>query len=175
MVSILYTIGYQQRDLDEYIELLREAAIDVIVDVRETAWSHKRGFSKAAFATALGDAGIDYIHAKFAGNPKRLRSTSRTHEDCLSRYAKYVDENRSIIDSLEELVEELLKAHQRVCLTCFERHSDDCHRSILAERWRRSRRRRRVLHLATDGCARLMTVRRSAAALGASGTRAPRS
>jgi uncharacterized protein (DUF488 family) len=40
-------------------------------------------------------------------------------------------------------------------MTCFERHPEDCHRSILADRWQQ-RGRRRVQHLATDGCDRLI-------------------
>ncbi len=45
----LFTLGYQQRSLDEFVALLLEASIDVLVDVRETAWSHKPGFSKRGF------------------------------------------------------------------------------------------------------------------------------
>lgn len=153
MAQTLFTLGYQQRDIDEYIGLLRAAQIDVLVDVRETAWSHKRGFSKAAFASALAGAGIDYIHAKFAGNPRRLRATAPSHAVCLEWYAKMIDEQVGIVDAFETLMNDLLADGKRVCITCFERHADDCHRSILADRWSR-RGRRQVEHLAVDGCDR---------------------
>ena len=155
MLATLYTIGYQQRSLDEYIAVLRRAGIDVLVDVRETAWSHKPGFSKSAFTRALAAVGIDYVHAKFAGNPKWLRSEAPSHRICLEWYARYVDEHVEIIEAFDRLIEEFLAAGKRVCITCFERHADDCHGSILAERWQR-RGRRRVEHLAIDGCARLL-------------------
>jgi uncharacterized protein (DUF488 family) len=69
----LYTIGYEKRSLAEYLALLREHRIAVLVDVRETPWSHKPGFSKAPLAAALEADGIEYLHAAFAGNPKWLR------------------------------------------------------------------------------------------------------
>ena len=155
MLATLYTLGYQRRNLTEFIALLRAAGVDVLVDVRETAWSHKPGFSKSGLTIALADAGIGYVHARFAGNPKSLRATARNHAACLERYASYVDQNLDIVDSLDRLVGDLLSSGKRVCLTCFERHAEDCHRSILAERWRR-RGRRRVKHLAVDGCERLI-------------------
>src|SRR5205823_6116594 len=73
MPTTLYTLGYQQRSIDEFVEILDESGIDVLVDVRETAWSHKPGFSKSGFASALAARGIEYVHAEFAGNPKWLR------------------------------------------------------------------------------------------------------
>ncbi|HVX39628.1 MAG TPA: DUF488 domain-containing protein [Gemmatimonadaceae bacterium] len=153
-MATLYTLGYQQRSIDEFIELLQESRIDVLVDVRETPWSHKPGFSKGPLVAALRNANIDYIHAKFAGNPKRLRATAPTHAKCLEWYANHIDAEVGIVDAFETLMEDLLDAGKRVCITCFERHADDCHRSILADRWRR-RGRRRVEHLAVNGCERL--------------------
>jgi uncharacterized protein (DUF488 family) len=153
----IFTLGYQQRSLEEFLELLREASIDVLVDVRETAWSHKPGFSKTALSSALAKAGIAYAHARFAGNPKRLREKATSHAACLTAYARHVDTHVEIIDGFEKLLADLLREGKRVCLTCFERHAGDCHRSILASRWQR-RGRRRVKHLATDGCKRLVTA-----------------
>lgn len=154
----LCTLGYQQRSIDDFIALLREAAIDVVVDVRDTAWSHKPGFSKAAFSASLAGAGIEYVHAGFAGAPKWLRSIADTHREILELYGWYLGEFGEIVTTFDELVAGQHAAGKRVCLTCFERHPDDCHRSILADRWRRAGRSRTVIHLATDGCKRLVTA-----------------
>ncbi|MHB1329333.1 MAG: DUF488 family protein [Gemmatimonadales bacterium] len=48
----LCTIGYEKRSLDEFSELLRSSGVEVVLDVRETAWSHKPGFSKLPFILA---------------------------------------------------------------------------------------------------------------------------
>jgi uncharacterized protein (DUF488 family) len=151
----LYTIGYEKRSLGEYVQILSAAGIRVVVDVRETAWSHKPGFSKSSFRAALAEAGIEYHHARFAGNPKALRRTARSHAECLRRFGDHLEETPAIRAGLEALIQEYLKAGKRVALTCFERHPEDCHRGILAAAWARGRRRR-VEHLEPDGCARLI-------------------
>jgi uncharacterized protein (DUF488 family) len=153
-MATIFTLGYQQRSIDEFIEILRAQKISVLVDVRETAWSHKPGFSKTAFSHALAATGIEYVHARFAGNPKSLRRTAPTHHACLERYAAYIDDSDYIVDAFDHLIKEMVSAGKRVCLTCFERHADDCHRSIIADRWKR-RGRRAVQHLAVDGCVRM--------------------
>ena len=157
MPEVLLTIGYQKRSIDEFVALALAAGVDVLVDVRETAWSHKPGFSKTSFAIALEAAGIEYVHAAFAGNPKFLRDSAQNHADCLSLYAWYLDEHTEVVDTFEDLVASIFRDGKRAALTCFERHSDDCHRSILAERWAaRAKGEREVTHLAIDGCQRLL-------------------
>lgn len=157
MLPTLFTLGYQQRSIDEFVSLLCAEQIDVLVDVRATAWSHKPGFSKGPLQAALRAAGIDYVHAPFAGNPKWLRVEAPTHEECLALYVWYLGEHPEIVDAFEALLAQLRVGRRRICLTCFERHAADCHRSILAESWR-ERGRRRVEHIAIEGCERLVKV-----------------
>lgn len=151
----LFTIGYEKRSIDEYVALLRAHAIDVVLDVRETAWSHKPGFSKTAFDAALAAAGIRYVHARFAGNPKWLRTAAADHADCLELYRGYLDGHPEIMESLDAELRDIGVAHRRIALTCFERHPGDCHRGILAEAWG-ERCGREVAHLEPDGCRRLL-------------------
>jgi uncharacterized protein (DUF488 family) len=157
MQRTLFTLGYQQRSLDEFVSILVESRIGVLVDVRETAWSHKPGFSKNALRAALAARGIEYIHADFAGNPKWLRANADSHRECLEWYSWYLGEFDEIVPAFEQLLAEQLREGKRVCVTCFERHADDCHRAILAEKWR-ARGARKVKHLATDGCQRLLSA-----------------
>lgn len=152
--ATLFTLGYQQRSLIEYLELLQEAEINVLVDVRATAWSHKPGFSKSALARALAHINIEYVHAPFVGNPKHLRTAAKSHQECLEKYEELLVARVDMVDMFEQLVAEYLQNRKRVCITCFERHPDDCHRSILANHWR-CRGRRRVKHLASNGASRL--------------------
>lgn len=150
----LFTLGYQQRSQDEFVRLLIEAAVDVLVDVRETAWSHKPGFSKRGLEEALRGQGIAYVHARFAGNPKYLRENAASHEECLRLYADHLEANAAILEMFDELVGRLLDAGKRVCVSCYERHPDDCHRGLLAERWRSGARE--VEHLGADETCRLL-------------------
>src|SRR5258705_5097068 len=152
----VFTLGYEQREISEFVRLLKGEAVDVLIDVRETAWSHKPGFSKPALQARLAAAGIEYVHARFAGNPKRIRAKASSHAQCLALYSAHLKENRGVVRDLDQLVGMHLGAGRSVCLMCYERHPDDCHRGILATRWRAGRRRR-VTHLATEGCPRLVS------------------
>jgi uncharacterized protein (DUF488 family) len=144
----LFTLGYEKRTLPEFISLLERAGIAVLVDVREVAWSHKPGFSKTTLRTALENAGIEYVHAAFAGNPKRFRSAAASPEECLALYASYLDQSARILADFELLIGEIIRSGRRACIICFERNADDCHRGVLAARWQRGGKRR-VEHLAT--------------------------
>jgi uncharacterized protein (DUF488 family) len=155
-MATLHTIGYEKRDLRAYIAALCDAAITLVVDVRETAWSHKPGFSKTAFAAALAEHGIAYVHARFAGNPKTLRDQARTHAECLRLYHDWLSERPEIVEELDAVVAGALACGDNVALTCFERHHHDCHRSILADAWQSIDPSRDVEHLAHDGCMRLI-------------------
>jgi uncharacterized protein (DUF488 family) len=154
-VAAVLTIGYEKRDLAECIRLLRRAHVDVVLDVRETAWSHKPGFSKTRLSEGLAAAGVRYVHARVAGNPKALRRAATSHADCLSAFEAHLCRQPEIELAFDALVSECLVREDRVALLCFERHPGDCHRGILAERWA-ARHGGRVEHLAPDGCARLV-------------------
>lgn len=149
MPPTLYTLGYQLRSPAEYFALLNEAGIKVLMDVRDVAWSHKPGFAKAALSKAAADAGIEYVHAGFAGNPKRLRAKGMSSAELLAAYRGHLNETPQVMTDFMALVEEYLRTRKRVCLTCYERRPDECHRSVLASRWSR-RIGGQVVHLGVD-------------------------
>jgi uncharacterized protein (DUF488 family) len=148
-VATLYTLGYEKRSLEEFVELLAAARIDVLMDVRDVAWSHKKGFAKKALAEAMEGAGIRYVHAQFAGNPKRLRTDTTELPALLDAYGGHLDADLSILERFIELIGAFQDEEKRVCLVCFERDPAACHRSVLAERWARETGGR-VEHLGTD-------------------------
>lgn len=150
----LYTIGYQERSLKAFISLLEERGAGVLVDVRDTPWSRKPGFSKRDLAEALAGAGIEYVHAGFAGNPKSIRKGN--HEDVLARYYNYLLDTPWIFDRLTALLEPIYASGRSACLMCYERHPDDCHRSVLTREWaKRSSIEVAIVHLAPEGARRL--------------------
>lgn len=154
----VFSLGYQLRSVEDFVELLTGAGADVVVDVREVPWSRKPGFSKSPLTEALAQAGIAYEHAKFAGNPKSLRKAAPTHEDCLRSYAGYLAERPEIIEELDKVVSGHLTDGKSVCLVCYERHPRDCHRSILLDGWQSLGREAEVVHLAPDGAPRFTAL-----------------
>lgn len=125
----VFTLGYEKRNVESFIRILMDAGVQTVIDVRETPWSHKPGFSKSPFEAALAKCGIAYVHAKFAGNPKAIRSGFTNPEDCLRAYKQHLRKRPVIVDELADLIEE----HPVPCLVCFERVPQGCHRGILAE------------------------------------------
>jgi hypothetical protein len=140
----LYTLGYQGVDVNTYVRKLKAAGVGIVADVRETPWSHKRGFCKNALSSELSKAGIDYIHVKSAGNPKENRRTAPDLTECLRRYTHYLRENPAGINDLVQVVRIAASSNRTVCLTCFEKDVHDCHRSILVDAMRKKIRIRPV-------------------------------
>lgn len=130
----VFTLGYQLRSIDQYVAELVDADVQLVVDVRETPWSHKRGFSKTKLKEALAVAGIEYVHLKFAGNPKELRRAAPSHAQCLADYEQHIEADPGIVERFAEYVREWVQQGVRACLLCYERHPGDCHRTILLDR-----------------------------------------
>jgi uncharacterized protein (DUF488 family) len=131
---VITGIGYQGRTPEEFTALLTAAGISVVIDIRETAWSRKPGFSKTKLAERLGKAGIRYVHMRAAGNPKENRRTAQSVEECLERYRAYVAANPRFLKEIYEVA-----SGSSVALLCYEAATEDCHRSVifeeLASRW----------------------------------------
>lgn len=123
----VYSIGYERRSIVEFCTALKEAGVDVILDVRERAWSHRPEYRKKALSTALAEAGIDYLHLKAAGNPFRPRKGQDIDaEQCLRMYARHLKESPEVLDEIQKLVRK-----RKVALFCYEGHRDRCHRGVI--------------------------------------------
>jgi len=128
---LVMTIGYEGLEIEKFLDFLSFHQVDVLVDVREIPISRKRGFSKSRLSQALDDAGIEYVHMKNLGSPKDIRSKLKLDHDYdafFSAYDTYLETQTEALDQLIGLVTE----SARVCLMCFERSHDQCHRSHIA-------------------------------------------
>ena len=126
------TIGYEGRQLDEFIAELLDRRVEVVFDVRENAISRKPGFSKRRLGEALAVAGIEYQHLSALGNPKSNRDAFRAGEPAARDvFLRHLDDT----DPGEALDEIAAAARSRtVALMCFERDHATCHRSCIADR-----------------------------------------
>lgn len=121
----VFTVGYEGRDLAEFVAVLKAAGVDRVIDVRELPLSRRKGFSKTALSNALSDVGIGYVHLRSAGNPYRDQRADVAR--CLKLYAGHLQRSPEIVD-------EVLAAARghRAALLCVERDACNCHRSVLA-------------------------------------------
>lgn len=135
-----YTIGYEGRQLADFIKLLMRERITHVVDVRELPLSRRKGFSKTPLREALEAAKIEYIHLRAAGNPYRHLKEDIDH--CLQLYKLHLMEHPEVLSLVAETLE-----GRRAALLCFEAGARSCHRSILTDRLRRLDPSHEVRHL----------------------------
>ena len=129
----LFTIGYEKARPDALMAELKRARVKLLVDTRAVAASRKPGFSKRQLAASLDEEGIAYLHLQKLGTPAEGREAARTGKlDTLWRiYAKHL-KTPEAIEAMNELVA-IVKSSQSVCLLCYERDKDCCHRTRIAE------------------------------------------
>ncbi|OIO26505.1 hypothetical protein COX85_00345 [Candidatus Micrarchaeota archaeon CG_4_10_14_0_2_um_filter_55_9] len=127
----LYTLGYEGRDLPSFIQQLKDEKVEKLLDVRQTAWSRKRGFSKTALSEAVESEGITYLHFSMVGAPKALREELYSTWDYARFFAGYRKHLNKLNGDLTEVVEEATSGS--ACLMCFEADHKACHRSVLAQ------------------------------------------
>lgn len=143
----LYTLGYQGIDIAKYVKTLRKAGVGIVIDVRETPWSYKRGFCKTALSAELSKAGIEYVHLRSAGNPKENRRTASSTQECLRRYRHHLRNDQKGLLDLIAVLRSAKKRNLSACLTCYERAPYECHRSVLAASVLRRTAKATAVHL----------------------------
>ncbi len=132
--AAVFTVGYQESTPDAVAATLRAAGVVLLVDVRAVAASRRPGFSKRQLAAGAAAAGVAYAHLRGLGTPPDGRLAARKGRvDELRRIYGAHLETEGAKAELREL-EALVGEGRTVCLLCFERHAEGCHRRILAER-----------------------------------------
>jgi uncharacterized protein (DUF488 family) len=133
MKKTLFTIGYEHATTQAMLDELIDAKVDTVIDVRAVTSSRRPGFSKRQLAAGLDERGIGYLHLRALGTPKEGRLAARAgHRDELFRiFEKHLrtPEAREELDALTALA----KSGRRLCLLCYERDPEGCHRRRVAE------------------------------------------
>lgn len=127
----LFTIGYEGRDIDLFLNILIQNYIDILVDVRKNPFSMNFNFTKNKLQGYLENSEIQYIHIPELGIEGEKRKDLSTPGD----YEKlFEDYERTTIKENPELLDNIVKLSQdhRVVLMCFEADVNMCHRGIIA-------------------------------------------
>ena len=129
-MTTAYTIGYEAATMAEFIAALQGTGVRRVIDVRALPLSRRPGFSKTPLAAELKVAGINYIHLKALGTPKRGRDAAKKGDVATLR-AVYdaqlaLPEAQAAAARMRALVEETPSV-----LLCFERDPCHCHRTLL--------------------------------------------
>ncbi|MBD3277588.1 MAG: DUF488 family protein [Candidatus Aegiribacteria sp.] len=130
----LFTIGYEGRNIEEYLDLLKRNMVTLVIDVRRNPVSRKRGFSKNRMREALSSEGIEYMHFPQLGIESKKRKGLKSKSDYLELFSWYENEvlpNEH--DALTEIIS-ILNKYERVALTCYESDYTYCHRSSVSSK-----------------------------------------
>lgn len=127
----LFTIGYEGASIEQFWTTLRENRVELLLDVRATAWSRKAGFSKGALQLAAEQNGLKYEHWVSLGCPRDVLRAYRADKN----WEIYTRDFWSYLREREDDVRALSQVAQvyRCALLCFEADADFCHRSYVAQ------------------------------------------
>ncbi len=129
----LFTIGYEGKCLETYLNQLLRAGVTLLCDVRRNPLSRKYGFSKSTLSHACEGVGIRYEHLPQLGIASEERRELKTQADYDALFADY--ERKSLPQQAEAVrtIGQWISSGERVALTCFELHPHQCHRHCVAE------------------------------------------
>ena len=129
----LWTIGYEGKTFDEFLNQLLAAGVQRVIDVRAVAASRRPGFSKTALAAALRREGVDYLQLRDLGTPKAGRDAARKGRTAEMRgiYGLHLETPEAELAMEQALA---AAADRRSALLCYEAEARCCHRAMVAER-----------------------------------------
>ena len=127
---VVFSIGYERRSLNDLISTLRDHSVEMVVDVRLSAFSRKPGFSANALHRELADSGISYRHEPALGNPKDNRDSFRQgNPQSRERFMDHLNTHGTA--ALERVL--AAASSGRVALLCYERDHGTCHRDSILD------------------------------------------
>lgn len=128
----IYTIGYEATTMAEFLAALTRAGVQRVIDVRALPLSRRPGFSKSSLAASLREAGIDYVHLKQLGTPKRGRDAAKKGDVATLREVYNVQ--LGLPEAQAQVAQmQALAAEKPSALLCYERDPCHCHRTLLLE------------------------------------------
>jgi len=129
----LVTIGYEGRSLEAYLNLLSMDGVTVLCDVRRNPLSRKYGFSKRALESGCTAVGIRYAHLPQLGIASDQRRDLRTRADYDALFLRYERDYLPHQGEALAAIRDWIAAGERVALTCYELHPEQCHRHCVTE------------------------------------------
>ena len=126
-----FTIGYESKDIDQFLNALVSNKMDLLIDVRRNPFSMNFIYIKETLQKRLKDVGIDYLHIPELGIESEERKNLNTKADYDKLFAKY----RRTLPFKEVYINRIIElgTSKRIALLCFEADCNFCHRGELAK------------------------------------------
>ncbi len=130
--QILFTIGYEGRSIETFMNTLIQNGVSLLCDVRKNPLSRKFGFSKNRIEHIAETVGIKYIHIPKLGIESNKRSSLDTDEDYKMLFNEYSKKLPNLRPQLNK-VYSLLHSNYRIALMCYEKEANMCHRHVVKD------------------------------------------
>ena len=146
-MSRIFSIGYADHSPESLVAALKEAGVELVVDVRANPVSRKKGFSKRQLDAALAEAGIEYRSVRALGIPTADRAAASGADGwtkLLSDYASSLDAASDRAEAAAELADETKL--RPTAVMCLETDLNHCHRKPLSE-WIANKTGQELVHL----------------------------
>lgn len=127
----IYSIGYEGKSIDCFLNQLVQNNIDILVDVRNNPFSMKREFCSDKLKEKLKNCDIKYLHLPELGIESQQRKNLESPDDFKELFKKYGKDLSSKQEKVNEIRE--LGEKQKIALMCFEADKNCCHRGVLSE------------------------------------------
>ncbi len=129
-IKLFYTIGYQNKNINLFLELLKKNGIKTLVDIRRNINSRKENFSGVELDNILRQHQIIYVSLPLLGPPPEMRYelyNSKNYLVFFEKFRKYLNNNINYLEKMNKLT-------FPICLLCYEDKAAECHRSVVAEK-----------------------------------------
>jgi uncharacterized protein (DUF488 family) len=130
--QVLFTIGYEGKSIEAFINSLIQNDIHLLCDVRKNPFSRKFGFSKGKLEHITQTVNIKYAHIPDLGIDSDKRASLNTAEDyqyLFKSYEKSLPARKAFLDEIYAM----LHANNRIALMCFEHEPQMCHRHVVRD------------------------------------------
>ena len=129
---VLFTIGYEGRTIENFINTLIQNNVKMLVDVRRNPISRKFGFSRNNLEHITKEIDIKYIHMPLLGVDSEKRAFLKTEDDYMQLFDEYKNSLKLRINELDFLYSLFTEEH-RLALVCFEKEAKMCHRHVIRD------------------------------------------
>lgn len=131
--TAVQTVGYEGHTLESYLNVLLQAGVTLLCDVRRNPISRKFGFSKKALTRGCEGVGVKYEHLPELGIDSSQRRGLDTQTDYDALFEDYEQSSLPTQTVALEAIKQWVKAGERVALTCYEHLPQQCHRHCVAD------------------------------------------
>jgi len=129
------TIGHSNHSADTFVGLLKDAKINVLVDVRSKPSSRFAHFQRDNLLKLVGNAGIQYLYGGLA----------------LGGMSNYGPKDKLFVDKMDRIIS-LACSGSRVAMMCSEGKPCECHRAGKLTAWlHRERKDVKTTHILPNG------------------------